>query len=72
MPFFSGRRSTVSPPSSQPTRARLVVLAFLCALTFVLYLDRVCISQALGAIKAEIDLSNTQMSYVLISRAWPT
>jgi MFS family permease len=54
-------------PSSQPTRGRFLVLAFLCALTFVLYLDRVCISQALVPIQAELDLTNTEMGYVLMA-----
>jgi MFS family permease len=44
-----------------------VVLALLCALTFVLYLDRVCISQALEPIRSELDLSHRQMSYVLMA-----
>ena len=30
----------------RPTRARYGVVAFLCGLTFILYLDRVCIGQA--------------------------
>src|SRR5919198_1509062 len=56
----------MSPPPP-PTRARFVVLGFLCALTFVLYLDRVCISQALVSIKAELHLSDVQASYVLMA-----
>ena len=35
-------------PHDRPTRARLSLLGYLCALTFVLYVDRVCIAQALG------------------------
>jgi len=62
-------RQTGAPPDtySQPTRARFLVLAFLCALTFVLYLDRVCISQALNPIQKELGLSNTEMGYVLMA-----
>jgi ACS family glucarate transporter-like MFS transporter len=48
-----------------PTRARYGVLAFLCSLSFVLYLDRVCIGQAAPAIQKELDLSNTEMGYAL-------
>jgi ACS family glucarate transporter-like MFS transporter len=53
--------------TTRPTRARFLVLAFLCALTFILYLDRVCISQAVVAIQKELRLSRTQMSYVLMA-----
>jgi ACS family glucarate transporter-like MFS transporter len=51
----------------RPTRARHVVLMFLCALAFVLYLDRVCISQALVPMKAEFGMTNTQASVVLMA-----
>ncbi len=50
-----------------PSRARLGVLALLCALTFVLYLDRVCISQALPSIQKELGLSETEGSFVLMA-----
>jgi ACS family glucarate transporter-like MFS transporter len=52
-------------PEAAPTRARYGVLAFLCSLSFVLYLDRVCIGQAAPAIQKELDLSNTEMGYAL-------
>ena len=48
-----------------PSRIRLGVLAFLCTLSFLLYLDRVCISQALPAIRQEMQLTNFQISLVL-------
>ncbi len=51
----------------RPTHARHVVLAFLCSLAFVLYLDRVCIGQAVGPIQDEMGLSNTQMGAVLMA-----
>ena len=51
----------------RPTWARYIVLAFLCSMAFVLYLDRVCISQALKPMKTEFDLTNTQTSYVLMA-----
>ena len=43
------------PPG--PTRVRYGVLAFLAAMTFVLYLDRLCIGQALpvDSARAEAD-----------------
>ena len=53
------------PPLAPPSRARYVVLAFLGTLTFILYLDRVCISQAAIPIKKELHLSDSQMGWVL-------
>lgn len=50
-----------------PTRARFVVLGFLCSMAFVLYLDRVCISQALTPMQEEYGLTYEQMSYVLMA-----
>lgn len=52
---------------AQPTRARFVVLGFLCSMAIVLYLDRVCISQALVPMKAAFGWSNTQASLVLMA-----
>jgi len=54
-------------PAARPTRARFVVVAWLCGLAGVLYLDRICMSQALKPIRDEIGLSNTQMSYVAMA-----
>src|SRR5689334_10223413 len=47
-----------------PTRARLGVLAFLCTLALLLYIDRVCIGQAASHIRKEFGLSEQQMSWV--------
>jgi MFS family permease len=49
----------------RPSRVRYGVLAFLCSLSFILYLDRVCIGQAVEPIQNELDLSNTAMGIVL-------
>ncbi|WP_437200819.1 MFS transporter [Planctomicrobium sp. SH664] len=43
------------------------VLAFLCSLLFILYLDRVCISQAIVAIQDEFILSNRQVGMILLA-----
>lgn len=61
-----------TPPSSPvpapvPTKTRFVVLGVLCLLSAVLYLDRICISQALPSIKADLKISNTETSYILMS-----
>ena len=52
---------------ARPTRARFAVLAFLCSLTFVLYLDRVCMGQAVKPIQDEMHLTNSQMGMVLMA-----
>jgi MFS family permease len=57
----------VPDPNSRPTRVRYGVLAFLCTLSFVLYLDRVCISQAADSIQAEFSIANERWSYVLMA-----
>lgn len=57
----------VSHAESKPTKARHIVLMYLCSLTFILYLDRVCISQAASAIRADLRLEKTEMSYVFVA-----
>lgn len=47
-----------------PTRVRYGVLAFLAAMTFILYVDRVCIGQAAPRIQEELGISDTQMGWV--------
>src|SRR4051795_4312127 len=49
----------------RPTRVRYGVLAFLAAMTFVLYLDRVCIAQALPVIQRELSLTEVDKSIIL-------
>lgn len=43
--------------SDQPTRVRYVVLGFVCALSMVTYLDRVCFGTVAPTIAAELGLS---------------
>lgn len=50
-----------------PSRTRFVVLGVLCLLSGILYLDRICISAALGSIQTDLHLSNTEASYVLMA-----
>lgn len=57
--------SEVSAPQP-PSRARLVVAFWLCALAAVLYLCRMCLGQVAQPIQTELDLSNKQFSYILI------
>lgn len=58
--------TTESEPA-RPTRARFAVAAWLCGLSAVLYLDRLCMSQAVKPIQAELGFTNVQMSYVLMA-----
>jgi sugar phosphate permease len=48
----------------QPTRVRYGVMAFLCSLAFILYVDRVCIGQAGTEMMRELHLTKTQFGYV--------
>jgi MFS family permease len=50
-----------------PTRARFVAAAWLCGLSGVLYLDRICMGQAVVPIQKELGFSNSEMSLVMMS-----
>src|SRR5438105_1961860 len=54
-----------SDSSLEPTAVRYAVLAFLCLLAFVLYIDRICISQATTSIEKDLGISDKQMGFVL-------
>jgi MFS family permease len=60
-------RAENGEPAAGPSRARLIVLLFLCLLATVLYLDRICISQALEPMQAELGLSNSQAANILMA-----
>ena len=55
------------PLTERPTNARYGVLAFLCVLTLILYLDRLCIGQALTNIEEEWHLDDGDMTWVLMA-----
>src|SRR5262249_56048611 len=54
----------MSIPDSPPTRVRYGVMAYLCTLAFILYIDRICIGQAGTAMQAELGLSYEQWGWV--------
>ncbi len=54
-----------SPADGPATHARFGVLGLLCSLAFILYLDRVCIGKAVVAIETDLNLSDTEMGWVL-------
>ena len=67
---FSARPSASETFSTAPairTRARFKVLSVLCLLSGILYLDRICISAAIDSIQTDLDITNTQTSYVLMA-----
>jgi MFS family permease len=50
--------------SPRPTVVRYGVLAFLCTLALVLYIDRVCIGQAETSIREELGLTKSHMGWI--------
>lgn len=50
-----------------PTQARFVLLLWLCGLSTILYLDRICMSAAVVPIQKDLGLTNTQISYILMA-----
>jgi MFS family permease len=55
------------PVETPPTRARFVLALWLCGLSAVLYLDRICMGQAVDPIQREFGLKNAQMSYAMMA-----
>jgi MFS transporter, ACS family, glucarate transporter len=53
---------TQSAPA--PTHVRHGVLGFLCVMSFILYLDRICISQAAKRMEEDLDITHTAMGFV--------
>ncbi|MDA1313895.1 MAG: MFS transporter [Acidobacteria bacterium] len=53
-----------SPAQETPTRARYIFLFLAFLVSFITYLDRVCISQAAPAMSGDLGLSGMEMSYV--------
>ena len=55
------------PDAEGPSRARYGVVGWLCTMAGVLYLDRVCMGKAVTPIQQELDLTNVEMSYVMMA-----
>ena len=51
-------------PADRPSRTRFVLVLWLCGLAGVLYLDRVCMAQAVKPIRDEFGLSNTRVAFI--------
>lgn len=52
------------PTVERPTHRRYVVMAFLCALSFLTYFDRVCITRAQEDIQKDLHISDDQMGLI--------
>lgn len=52
-------------PAERPTLVRYGVLMWLCTLALLLYVDRICIGQAMKPIQDELGLSKVQIAWVL-------
>jgi len=50
-----------------PTRARHVLVLWLCGLAGLLYLDRICMAKAVTPIRTELQLTKTDMSLVAMA-----
>src|SRR5262245_52753492 len=51
--------------AERPTRVRLKVMGFLCALSFLSYYDRQCIVRAQESIQASLNMTDEQLGIVL-------
>src|SRR5438128_1414909 len=51
-------------PAEAPTFARYRVLAWLCSLSMITYIDRVCIMQVQGDMQTDLGISKQQFSWV--------
>lgn len=60
-------RAGISNNPASPSRVRLITGAWLCGLAGVLYLDRICMAQAIVPIQREFELSNRSISYVMMA-----
>jgi MFS transporter, ACS family, glucarate transporter len=64
-----GHISTTPSTSDKPTRVRYGVLAFCCVLSMITYLDRVCFGTVAPYIRAEFDLSRSQLGWLFTAFA---
>lgn len=64
MNFLDSFMSSNPAPWMRPTHVRYGVLLFLCLLSFILYLDRICMGQAAIPIQTELNLSDSMMGWV--------
>lgn len=58
---------SLSETSERPTRARWIVLAFLCGLSSILYMDRICFSKAVTPLQEELGLDKSQLGSIMLA-----
>jgi MFS family permease len=63
------KSSSAALPASKPSPARFGVLGFVCVLSMITYLDRVCFGSVGPFIQAEFGLSNTQLGLLFTAFA---
>ena len=51
----------------RPSRTRFILVVWLCGLSGVLYLDRICWSQAAKPISTDLKLSDTQLGWIAVA-----
>lgn len=61
MQSFSAVTAAAAGPTGRATHVQKYMLAIFCAMSFILYLDRVNLAAAAGPIKDELGLSNTTL-----------
>src|SRR5579871_3772602 len=59
--------SQAGPTEARPTHARYYLIGWLSALATILYLDRICMAQAIKPIQDELGLSDTYIGYTLMA-----
>src|SRR5262245_20663394 len=63
------RGLTETPAVALPTRVRYAVLGWLCALSMITYIDRVCIKQVQGDMQRDLGLTGRQFSWAFAAFA---
>ena len=51
-------------PDARPTNIRFLALGWFCSLSMITYIDRVCIMQVQDEMKYDLDITDTQFSWV--------
>ena len=55
---------------TRPTKARYLIVAAATLMSFLLYLDRFCVSFAVDYIRQDLGLTQSQMSWFISSFFW--
>src|SRR5437660_1469296 len=69
-PSYVAAPAAVAANAMVPSRARYVTVGFAMLLAIVMYIDRVCISQAAPAIQSDLGLTRIQMGWAFSVFGW--